>query len=231
MKRMDQRHGFSLLELLTVVAIIAILAAILFPIMRAAKDRAKRTGCITNMHEIGIALSEYKLDYNRYPTCLLGLYEVGKTMDNCTSSLFPEYVRSIDRFTCPSQGHGENNNPVSVTVIDAAGNPVTVQYYFGDSYDWTSPTGMEDAIPTYMRMWAPPGANGVMNPSAVAAFAPNSGDPATDTLALQLNDYMRQLRFKAPDATTVVTWCMNHRSGDQKALVLFLSGLALFSRM
>ncbi|MDO8588163.1 MAG: type II secretion system protein [Armatimonadota bacterium] len=222
MKRIDQQHGFSLLELLTVVAIIAILAAVLFPIFRAAKERAKKTACVTNMHAIGVALSEYKLDNNRYPTCLLGYYTVDQPIESCTSSLYPEYVKSIGDFTCPSQGAGDINSLQSVTVMDANGGKATADYYFGDSYDWTDPTGMGDKVATYMRMWAPPGTDGVMNPGFVGAtFAPNT-DP--DDATKQTNDYMRQLRFKDPDATTVVTWCMNHRGGDDKAQVLFLSG-------
>lgn len=51
--------GFTLIELLVVIAIIAILAAILFPVFAAARDRARSAGCLSNLHQIGLAFLQY----------------------------------------------------------------------------------------------------------------------------------------------------------------------------
>lgn len=58
----SNKRGFTLIELLVVIAIIAILAAILFPVFARAKSAAKKTLCLSNLKQIGIAMSLYQAD-------------------------------------------------------------------------------------------------------------------------------------------------------------------------
>jgi prepilin-type N-terminal cleavage/methylation domain-containing protein/prepilin-type processing-associated H-X9-DG protein len=62
--RRRERAGFTLIELLVVIAIIAILAAILFPVFAQAREAARKTQCLSNLKNLGVAMLMYAQDYD-----------------------------------------------------------------------------------------------------------------------------------------------------------------------
>lgn len=65
--KMTFRHAFTLIELLVVMAIIGILAALLFPVVIAAENNAQRTVCLNNTRQINLAIQTYCDDFNGEP--------------------------------------------------------------------------------------------------------------------------------------------------------------------
>ena len=66
-RRCTSRSAFTLVELLVVIGIIAVLLALLMPMMGRARQQAQLTACKSNLRSIGQALEMYSNDYRRFP--------------------------------------------------------------------------------------------------------------------------------------------------------------------
>lgn len=58
------RRAFTLIELLIVIAIVAILTAILFPVFARAREKGRQTTCLSNLRQLGMAFAAYRADYD-----------------------------------------------------------------------------------------------------------------------------------------------------------------------
>src|SRR5437660_2414766 len=63
-RRRRRPTGFTLVELLVVIAVIAILAGILFPVFAKARSSARKSTALSNLKQIGAALHMYTADYD-----------------------------------------------------------------------------------------------------------------------------------------------------------------------
>jgi prepilin-type N-terminal cleavage/methylation domain-containing protein/prepilin-type processing-associated H-X9-DG protein len=92
--------GFTLIELLVVITIIAILAAILFPVFSRAREQARKTSCASNIKQMTMALLQYTQDYDE-TTVPLRTGEIFSPAFDWSEALQP-YIKNRQIFRCPS---------------------------------------------------------------------------------------------------------------------------------
>lgn len=108
------RQGFTLIEILVVVAIIALLISILLPSLAAAKEAARRSACLSNLHQNGLGLHAYASDW-RGSMPVRGHYGYTIKQDFKRVNyglLFGKYVGTdTDVFNCPGYFAAVRENP------------------------------------------------------------------------------------------------------------------------
>lgn len=91
--------GFTLTELLVVIAVVAILAAFLFPVFGKVRESARRTACLSNLKQIGLAVAQYTQDSDDAMPPIAYADVEGTTT---WRQLAFAYSKSARVFACPS---------------------------------------------------------------------------------------------------------------------------------
>jgi prepilin-type N-terminal cleavage/methylation domain-containing protein len=124
----SNRGGFSLIELLVVISIIAVLVSLISPAVQSAREAARRTQCLNNIRNLGLAISEFTtVSNNQYP-----LLEDSPWTGNSPWAMTNPGTRSTTGKSWVAQIIGYLDQPALARqliqaggIIDSSGNPFT----------------------------------------------------------------------------------------------------------
>ncbi len=132
-RKATARHAFTLVELLVVVAVLALLAALLFPVFAQAREAGRRSSCASNLKQIGLCFAQYTQDNDGW----IAPKSIGTgTRVLAWPSLILPYAKNRQIFVCPSALIGNDWSAPDPQFIDVAAGfarPRYCHYSSGDA--------------------------------------------------------------------------------------------------
>jgi prepilin-type N-terminal cleavage/methylation domain-containing protein len=102
MNQQRQPRGFTLVEVLVVIVIIAILAAISYPLVGNYIARAKQATCMTKLRSLGVAMETYLQDHNRRMPDIASARPSKDSDVEVIETVLKPYLPGEDAFQCPA---------------------------------------------------------------------------------------------------------------------------------
>jgi len=211
-----RQSAFTLIELLVVVAIIAILAAILFPVFARARENSRRATCQSNLKQMGLGLLQYSQDFDEtFPA-----YDLNNAFSNGKDVIWIDgvqpYVKNYQIFNCPSDSY---TLPASINGVNGYAN--------GNALPQALRGGGDGQVGSYAinALYQDPASN-VQSPSGKSLAAIGSSSTTilvADALAAANRAffYCYNAGFQSPtvdNSTTPVTFRDQSGSGGMGAL-------------
>lgn len=139
-KNIYREWSFTLVELLVVIAIISILAMLLMPALKKAQDAARSIGCVNNLKQIGLMMTQYLGDNDSYyPLCFdnnpgeVYQFWAGKLIDGSN-------VKTLKPFICPSVRDVNASLTNSATLAQKIASTAMAYVSYGINRYGTSPS-------------------------------------------------------------------------------------------
>lgn len=164
-------RAFTLIELLVVISIIAILAALLFPVFAMAREAARRTTCQSNLHQFMSGIMQYTQDYDEcLPLSVIDQHQIGPEISRLNN--VPQfgvhwqimaYVKSQEIFRC-----ADDNG----------------------FYGYSGATAGGFAIPSGMKVWQAYGSSYRFVQESFSIFPPGYSFPVTGSYNVAQPDQM-----------------------------------------
>jgi len=155
------RRAFTLIEMLVVIAIIAILAALLVPAISRARKEAYKASCTNNQHQMGLFIQTYRsenrmeepvnglrYDYGGLPSWGVSLGDLDGdgqeewAYDSSLSiaRLYPAYIKDFGILLCPAMSHkcSFTTADVNDNILDFDGDPNTGEYRIDSRVSWAN---------------------------------------------------------------------------------------------
>lgn len=147
---MRLRHAFTLIELLVVLAIITILAALIFPVFARAREGVRQTTCASNFKQQAVAVLLYQQDYDEM---IPNLYYGDGTWNSPPSTVFAQVAygylgKNRDILRCPSDPASpsqlETDYMLPVNSETQRQFNLGMKNHFGFNYQYLCPVGARD---------------------------------------------------------------------------------------
>jgi prepilin-type N-terminal cleavage/methylation domain-containing protein len=243
----SRRRGFTLIELLVVIAIIAILAAILFPVFARAREQARKTVCLSNLKQIGLASLMYVQDYDEtFPW----LMQDGRNNDDNTGLsrgmvtspinlngvrglfmefVFQPYIKNYGIFACPTLG----SDPPKFDAIGVLNEYGSYGYAYGGIGPMSNmsprPTPLELFVRFVGPILGPPYNTGNPQDYYIAGQALAAVGQPADSLIAFCNSYGAHLGVTDSDVVPAV-FGGNGRNLNGATLAVMVDGHAKFKQ-